>query len=138
MDPGLDDVFWVPEDGHILNDGEAHPRLPNYQSSDHNGVSPNFALTLTECHLAITKIVCQARLIGFEIARKQMPLLKRTSKKIMLQGDPRKFDIILAGITKKKPNALEVMLMWNSRSRLKKVLENPVKAHNDFGASSGI
>ena len=84
MDPDIDDFFRVPEDGHILNAGEN--KLPSYQERD---LSFNHPLTLTDCHLAIKKIICQARLIGFEIARKQLPLLKRTSRKITLQGDPR-------------------------------------------------
>ncbi|KAK0512089.1 hypothetical protein JMJ35_005217 [Cladonia borealis] len=138
MDRGLNDVFRVPEDGHILDYEKAHEWLPTYQSY---GISPNFPLTLTDCHLAIMKIIRQARLIGFEIARKQMPLLKRTSKKIMLQGDPRKFDIILARIPKNMIRALKVKSIWKINregERLKNVLENPVKAHHDFGASSVI
>ena len=141
MDSKLNDVFCVPEDGHILNDGEAvlgHSRLPNYQPQD---ISSRFPLTLTDCHLAIKNIICQARFIGFEIARKQLPLFKRTSRRIMLQGDPRKFDTILAEITEDLDQGFyvdSIQDLYRWESRLTNVLVNPVKAHNDFGVSTGI
>lgn len=141
MDSDVDDVFWVPEDGHVLNDGEAvlhHPELPSYQPHE---LSFNSPLTLTDCHLAIEKIISQARLIGFEIARKELPFFKRTSRKITLQGNRREFDIMLAKIPEHMSKALEVLLiqrLYFERSRLRDVLENRVKAHNDFAASSGI
>ncbi len=141
MHSGFDDGFCVPEDGHILNDGEAaldHPKLPSYQS---RGIrfSPNSPLTLTDCHLAIKKTLKQARLIGFEIARKQLPFFKRTSREIILQGDPREFDVILAKITEDLYRVCGVdSIQKCRRSRLIDVLKTSVKAHNDFGASSGI
>ena len=141
MDWRLDDVFYVPRDGHILNDGEVvlhHSMLPSYQPQE---LSDNFPLTLTDCHLAIKKIICQARFIGFEIARKQLPFFKRTSREIMLQGDPRKFDTILAEITEELDRDFyvdSIQYLYRSESRLTDVLVNPVKAHHDFGASSGI
>ena len=141
MASGLDDVFRVPEDGYILNDGEAvlhHSGLPSYQP---HGISQNHQLTLTDCHLAIEKIICQARFIGFEIARKQLPFFKRTLREITLQGDPREFDTILAEITEELPNALNlssIQTLYRSGSRLTNVLERSVKAHNDFSDSSGI
>ena len=137
----FDAVFCVPEDGHILNDGEAalhHPKLPTYQ---YKGLSEDDPLTLTDCHLAIEKIICQARLIGFEIARKQMPFFERASRKIMLEGDPGEFDEVLAKITREMVRALRVtsiQTVYASDRRLTDVLGNPVKAHNDFHASSGI
>ena len=138
MDAGLDDVFWVPKDGHILNEGEAvlrHPQLPNYQP---HGISHAYPLTLTDCHLAIEKIICQTRLIGFEIARKQIPFFKRASRKIKLQGNPRKFDVILAEITEEFNYAFAVDSLERVNCRLLKLLGNHVEAHNDFDASSGI
>ena len=138
MDSELDDAFCVPEDGHILNDGEASLDLPTYQA---RLCSPDFPLTLTDCHLAIRKIIRQARFIGFEIARNQMPFFKRTSRKIVLQGDPREFDIILEKITDELPDALNlisIQWLYISDSRLADVLKTLVKAHDDFDASSGI
>ena len=141
MDYELDDFFLVPKDGHILNEGEAvlrHPGLPSYQPQE---ISEAHPLQLTDCHLAIEKIICQTRLIGFEIARKQMPFFKRASKKIMLQGDPREFDTILAQITDDMSYAFgveSIQEVSRSESRLLNVLKTTVKAHDDFGASSGI
>ena len=137
MGPDIDDVFWVPKDGHILNEGEAvlcHPELPSYQP---HGISFANPLTLTDCHLAIEKIISQTRLIVFEIARKQIPFFKRGSRKIKLQGSPRIFDIILAEITEGLDHAFAVDSLEKVTYRLLKMLENHVKAHNDFGASSG-
>ena len=141
MAHGFDDVFYVPKDGHILNDGEAglhHTSLPSYQPFD---ISESHPLTLTDCHLAIKETLCQARLISFEIARKQLPFFRRTSRKITLQGDPREFDIILAEITKRLNRGFGVYSIEALKHRspqLTNVLVKTVKAHNDFGASSGI
>ena len=135
----IDDVFCVPKDGHILHDGEDvlhHPELPTY----HTYYSEHRPLTLTDCHLAIKKIICQARLIGFEIARRKLPFFKRMSRKIKLQGDPREFDITLANITEDFDYHFTVhsLEMLTSDTLLMNMLEKHVKAHNDFGASSGI
>ena len=140
MDSRIDDVFCVPEDGHILNDGEASLDLPTYRTLL-SSFSPDSPLTLTDCYLAIWKIIRQARFIGFEIARKQMPFFKRTSRKIVLQGDPREFDIMLGKIAHQLPGALNlrsIQTLDESGSRLADVLKTLVKAHDDFGASSGI
>ena len=103
--------------------------------------SPDDPLTSIDCRLAIEKIICQARLIGFEIARKQMPFFNLASRKPMLEGDPRDFDGILAEIKNDmfkalKVNAIEAV--YASVPPLADALKTLVKAHNDFVASSGI
>ena len=136
----IDEIFYVPKDGHILNEGEDvlhHPELPTY----HPYYSKNDPLTLTDCHLALKKIICQARLIGFEIARERLPFFKHMSRKIKLQGDPREFDVILAEIIEHfdyhfKVYPLERLI--GSDRRLSNLMEKHVKAHNDFATSSGI
>lgn len=73
--------------------------LPTYKPTE---VSQDAPLTLIDCHIAILAVIYKARLVVFQIARRSLPVLKRKFRgrgRITLQGDPRKFDVILSSIT---------------------------------------
>ena len=131
----------VPASGHFFNDGKEAPglALPDYyRPHDLSGDSP---LTLTDCHLAMLTAIRKARLIGFQIARRNKPVFKRTSREITLQGDPREFDIILSSINNEYKDTFRIGSIETLRDgpevRLTDVLKNPLVAHKDFEDSSG-
>ena len=137
----INDTFSVPQDGRLFNDGNQGPGHPELRLPDYQPILISFCshLTLTDCHLAILATIYQARLIVFEIARKNTPFLKRSSRTIKLEGEPREFDTLLSSIQLRFDQALAIASIETismSKSRLLDVLKNPLIAHKDFKDSS--
>lgn len=70
--------------------------------------------------------------------KEDLKSFKRSSRRIILQGDPREFDIILSSISDEFDDALEIpsIKMLGLDARLLDVLRNPLVAHKDFEDSS--
>ena len=138
----INDIFWVPEDFHLIKDGNqvsCHPErnLPNYRPIR---ISERSELTLTDCHSAIRATIRQTRLIAFEIAGKNKSFFKRSLKTITLEGEPKEFDILLSSIDLCFKGALMIKsidVLAIEHPRLLDVLKNPLIAHKDFRDSSG-
>jgi len=116
--------------------GKNYFNFPDYESY---GLSHHTCpLTLTNCHSAMVFTIHKARLIGFEIARRNRPFFKRTFSGFTLQGDPREFDIILSSISSRFDNALDIPSITEVRDDdlLLDILRTPLVAHKDFKDSS--
>ena len=137
----IDDIFWVPKDFHLFKDGNqvlCHPRLrlPDYELI---GISLDEQLTLTDCHSAMRAAIRQARLMVFEIAGKDKPFFKRSLKGTTLEGEPRKFYVLLSSIESRFEYVLSITSineLFRRGSRLLDVLKNPLIAPKDFKDSS--
>ena len=95
-------------------------------------------LTTIDCYYALLSTTCKARLIGFEIARRNVSFLRRKfKKKIRLQGDPRAFDLLILS----NDNDFRYVSNINRPSSISTSLDNLLKtlleADRDFEDSSG-
>ena len=124
-----DDCVFIPTNGSLLND-DAWIKLPTYRDW---GISVEFPLTLTDCHLAFVEIVRKARLIGFEIARRERPFYKRANVEFTLEGDSRKFDETLSSVKDRLEERLNLQPEFiNVGVTLEPVLRNLVSAQAEF------
>ena len=95
-------------------------------------------LTTTNCYYALLSTTCKARLIGFEIARRNVSFLRRKFKKqVRLQGDPRAFDSLISSNDEHFRNALHIERPWLISTSLDNLLKTLLEADRDFEDSSG-
>ena len=138
----INDSIVIPKRRRFFHDGRVAKTvkyLPDYKESEITSDDP---LAFTDCHKALETIIFEARLIGFEIARKRLPKKDRLLRRsITLTGDQRNLDMIFSSTIEEIQSALSVpsieKLNCLSGERLKDVLGNLLKAHKDYKSSSG-
>ena len=114
-------------------------QLPVYQAP---GLSDSNHLAFTDCHKALETIIYEARLISFEIARKRLSRKDRLLRRsITLEGEQGNLDVVFSTTIEEIKSALSVPIIekldFTGEKRLKDVLGNLLKAHEDFKSSSG-
>ncbi|ETI27970.1 hypothetical protein G647_00419 [Cladophialophora carrionii CBS 160.54] len=99
-----DDTAEVPKSGYFYRGGNADPSdtdLPNYRGGVNISITTDL-ITLTNCYHAFRAVIHKARLIIFELARRQSRQSwfsrLRDSRCIALGGDARKLDEQLADL----------------------------------------
>ena len=137
----VNDSVEIPKRRHFFHHGraaESVESLPDYKSP---ALSRSNPFAIIDCHKALETSIYEARLIGFEIARKRPPKKDRLLRRsITLEGDQRNLDMIFSSTTEEINFALSITPiqdLYLMQCRLGDVLENLLKAHKDFKSSSG-
>ncbi|KAK1820150.1 hypothetical protein LTR12_005450 [Friedmanniomyces endolithicus] len=131
----INDAAEVPANGAFFSSDKkvAQVQLPDYQP---NGISFNIPLTLTDCHAAMMATIHQVRLIVFEIARKEMSVVRRRLTSVKLTGAARDFDETASSMEVNFVPALSISiidsLQWNGGARLMTVLRTPLEADHEY------
>ena len=128
----------VPASGAFFpRDNQDRDDLPDYRLT---GNSPYNILTLTDCDAAIRCTIRQNRLWVFEIARRELSIVRRIFTQVELEGEAREFDACLCCTEDDFKHVLSIEVLEHlrkCRARLVSILQSSLLLDRDYKECEG-